>query len=187
MHGPVHIVLAEHTRHGCRVCSVKSSVNAFAMNAIHAINAMPLLVRWPMRAHARPMRRAADAGPPPINGRCLPSRPDASHGARIPLHGEHMPATLSCQCSVRLLGAHPVSCPAAVRASPGLSCRPPPGRAARGAPQRRRAQRRRVRQWRSSRSTDASSCCRRSAGATFAAQRSSVRCRLVSLMATDCC
>jgi hypothetical protein len=53
-----------------------------------------------------------------------------------------------CQCSLRLLGAHPVSCPAAVCASPGLSGRPPPGRAARGAPRRRRAQWRRVRLWR---------------------------------------
>ena len=41
----------------------------------------------PMRDHARLMRRAPGAGPPPANGRGHPCRPDAAHGARMPLHG----------------------------------------------------------------------------------------------------
>jgi hypothetical protein len=65
-------------------------------SACHVAHTLRVGAARPMRAHARPMRLAADAGPPPTNGRCLPSRPDASHGARMPLHGEHMPATLSC-------------------------------------------------------------------------------------------
>ena len=41
----------------------------------------------PMRAHARPMRRAAGVGPLRANGKGHPSRPDATHGAHMPLHG----------------------------------------------------------------------------------------------------
>jgi hypothetical protein len=37
-------------------------------------------VHRPMRAHARRMRRAADAGPLPANGRARPGHPDAAHG-----------------------------------------------------------------------------------------------------------
>jgi len=49
------------------------------------------VVHRPMRAHARRMRRAADAGPLPADGRCRPSRPGASQGARMPLHGGACP------------------------------------------------------------------------------------------------
>ena len=43
--------------------------------------------QWAMRAHARPMRRAAGVGPLRANGKGHPSRPDATHGAHMPLHG----------------------------------------------------------------------------------------------------
>ena len=37
-------------------------------------------VHRPMRAHARRMRRAADASPLPANGKARPGHPDAAHG-----------------------------------------------------------------------------------------------------------
>ena len=45
-------------------------------SACHVAHTLRVGAARPMRAHARPMRLAADAGPPPTNGRCLPSRPD---------------------------------------------------------------------------------------------------------------
>jgi hypothetical protein len=49
----------------------------------------------PMRAHARPMRRAAVASPLRANGKGHPSHPNATRMARMPLHGS------TCQCRPR--------------------------------------------------------------------------------------